>query len=151
MSMAHLSLPNSIPKYWLYIFLLFVSESPILFDFFWKQLDAVHVHKVIHLFLWFCKFAPSAFPKYVIERQYYYYYYIIIIPFILIITIMMVITLIINIIIITAAIIIIIICYLVDVIVRRGLTERGEINKHQLELVPCVSLQSRTVPLGAVP
>ena len=68
MSMAYLSRPNSIPVSWLYIFIV-VSESPILFHFFFflfcGRLDIVHVHKVINLSLWFSKFVVlSAFPKY---------------------------------------------------------------------------------------
>ena len=47
------------------MFLLFISGS-------W-YLDIIQLHKVINLFLWFCKFvAPGLFPKYIIEWNHYY-------------------------------------------------------------------------------
>ena len=47
------------------ICLLFVSRSPGLFSFFWKDLYIHHLHKGINILLWFSKFvAPIAFSKY---------------------------------------------------------------------------------------
>ena len=72
MSVTHFSIPNSIPISWLYILIVCVSLQ--FFFIFCKQLDVIHVHKVINRFLWLCKFvAPSAHPKYVIEWHHCYY------------------------------------------------------------------------------
>ena len=53
-----------------YSYCLFQNLQFLFFFIFCKQLEVIHVHKVINLFLWFCKFvAPSALPEYVIEQH----------------------------------------------------------------------------------
>ena len=49
MSIVHFSMPNSIPIPWLYILIVCI-RVPNFFIFF-KQLDVVHIYKVINLFL----------------------------------------------------------------------------------------------------
>ena len=50
LTMSHFSIANAIPIYWLYILIICIRLSDS-FSFFCKELDAVHVHKVINLFL----------------------------------------------------------------------------------------------------
>ena len=60
MCMPRLSMPNSIPISWQHILIVCISLQ--FFFVFGKQLDVVHVHKVINLFLWFCKFVALSRP-----------------------------------------------------------------------------------------
>ena len=56
------------------IFLLSVSEFPILFAFLKTVWCRPNVHEVINLFLWFSQFvASSAFPKYLVAWHNCYY------------------------------------------------------------------------------
>ena len=57
MSMAHFSMPNSVPNHLLYILsLLKVFQF---FFVFGKQFDVVHVHQVVDLFLRFSEFVSG--------------------------------------------------------------------------------------------
>ena len=67
MSIAYLSIANSIPIPWLHTLIVCIQFI------FPKYLDIFHVHPVNNLFLWFCKFvARCALPQYVIELHHCY-------------------------------------------------------------------------------
>ena len=55
MSMGHFSAPDSIPISWQHIFIVCIRVSNSFSIFFCKQLDVVHVHKAVNLFLRFSK------------------------------------------------------------------------------------------------
>ena len=50
---AHFSMLNSIPISWLSNIVSYISNFFLFFFFFWKQLDVVHVYKVIDIFCGF--------------------------------------------------------------------------------------------------
>ena len=73
-SMAHFSMPNSIPISWLYI-LTVCNRVSKYFSFLVKQFDVVRVHQVVDFFfLRFIEFVSScAFPKDVVEWRHSYH------------------------------------------------------------------------------
>ena len=58
MSIAHFSMSNSIPISWMYVLIVCINLQS--FSFF-RYFYIIHVHKVISLFLWFCKFFAPMF------------------------------------------------------------------------------------------
>ena len=73
-SMANFSMPIFIPITWLHNFFFCILVPSFFFIIPSKELDVIHVYKLIDLFLWLCKFvtASSLLPY---ATKWYHYYY----------------------------------------------------------------------------